>query len=182
MSNRQRQNYFAPFLAGILAWLVPGAGHVYIRRTLRGIIICICINGLFWTGVALGGIFTVEPLKQRWWFAAQMCAGVSGVTAWYRQEQYRRAVTEGFDDPQLRTPTPPPWTRQDKNLPEKWWYTYNQALVKEGISLSYPGETVALAYTGVAGMLNLMCIFDAVMLAAMGQFGEPERNERRKKT
>ncbi len=182
MSNRHRQNYFAPFLAGILAWLIPGAGHVYIKRTLRGIIICICINGLFWTGVAFGGIFTVEPMQQRWWFTAQMCTGVSGAAAWYRQEQYRQAITEQFDDPQLRTPTPPPWTRQDDRLPEKWWYTYKEALVKDGISLNYPSDTVARTYAGIAGMLNLMCIFDAVILAAMGKFGEPARSGRKEST
>ncbi len=178
MSDRHQQNYFAPFLAGILAWLIPGAGHVYIRRTLRGVIICICINGLFWAGVAFGGIFTVEPLRQRWWFTAQMCTGVSGVAAWYRQEQYRRAITDQFNDPQLRTPTPPPWTRQDPHLPGKWWHTYKEALAEDGLNLSYPAATVARAYAGVAGMLNLLCIFDAVILAAFGRFGEPARNRR----
>lgn len=182
MPKRYRQNYFAPFIAGILAWLIPGAGHVYMRRTLRGVIICICINGLFWTGVAFGGIFTVEPLKQRWWFTAQMCTGVSGVAAWYRQEQYRRAITEKFEDPELRTPIPPPPTRQRKALPGEWWKTYNEALAGKGLSLSYPADTVARAYAGVAGMLNLMCIFDAVMLAVMGRFGEPARRKREEKT
>ncbi len=176
MSNRYRQNYFAPFIAGILAWLIPGAGHVYLRRTLRGLIICICINGLFWTGVAFGGIFTVEPLRQRWWFTAQMCTGVSGVAAWYRQEQYRRTITEEFEDPELRTPIPPP------DLRGKWWATYTKALAGKGLNLSYPTDTVARAYAGVAGMLNLMCIFDAIMLAALGQFGEPARRKREEKT
>ena len=34
-----------------------------------------------------------EPLQQRWWFVAQMCAGASGGAAWYKQEQYRQAIT-----------------------------------------------------------------------------------------
>ena len=177
MPNR-RQNHFAPFIAGILAWLIPGAGHVYLKRTLRGIIICVCINGLFWTGVAFGGIFTVEPLRERWWFTAQMCTGVSGVSAWYRQEQYRRMITDNFKDDRLRTPTPPPATRRNPHLNGKWWQTYKQALVDEGLNLSYPSSVVARAYAGVAGMLNLMCIFDAVMLATMGSAGEPARKKR----
>ena len=88
-------------------------------------------------------------------------------------------ITDNFEDPRLRTPTPPPWIRQDPHLPEKWWRTYKQALADKGLSLSYPADTVARAYAGVAGMLNLMCIFDAVMLAAMGRFGEPARNKRK---
>ena len=178
MSNHHRQNYFAPFIAGALAWLIPGAGHVYLKRTLRGIIICICINGLFWTGVAFGGIFTVEPISQRWWFAAQMCTGVSGVSAWYRQEQYRRMITNEFEDERLRTPTPPLRTQKDSHLHGKWWQTYRQTLVDKKLNLSYPADTVARTYAGVAGMLNLMCIFDAVMLSIMGTAGEPVRRKR----
>ena len=72
-----KPNYPAALLAGILAWVIPGAGHMYLGRALRGIILCICINGLFWAGVAFGGVFTVEPLRERWWFAAQVGAGAS---------------------------------------------------------------------------------------------------------
>ena len=84
-------------------------------------------------------------------------------------------ITDDFKDDRLRTPTPPPYTKQNPHMHGKWWQTYKQALVDEGLSLSYPSDTVARAYAGVAGMLNLMCIFDAVMLATMGSAGEPAR-------
>ena len=45
-------------LATFLAWLVPGAGHVMLGRTLRGVIIFIIIGAMFWTGVGLGGVMT----------------------------------------------------------------------------------------------------------------------------
>ena len=162
VSRKGHQNSFAPFVAGILGWLIPGAGHVYLKRTVRGIIICICINGLFWSGVAIGGVFTTDPLKQRWWFTAQMCTGVSGIASWYRQERYRRAITDQMGI------SPKPMWMNDK----QWWDKYEQELVKRKLMLVYPTDVAARAYAGIAGMLNLLCIFDAVVLAMLGHFGE----------
>ena len=173
MAKTAKPNILTICLTGLLAWVIPGAGHVFLGRTVRGIIICICINGLFWAGVAFGGVFTVEPLRQKWWFAAQMCTGVSGAAGWVRQERYRTDITKNFADRDLRTPTPPRRGLGRRELAAKWWTAYNEALAAKRVNLNYPADTVARAYSGVAGMLNLMCIFDAVLLAAMGVFGEP---------
>ncbi len=172
MAKKSPADITAVLLAGVLAGIVPGAGHVYLRRTLRGVIICVCINVMFWAGVAFGGVFTVQPRTEKWWFAAQMCTGVSGLAGWYRQDrQHKKIVSDMPED--LRTLTPPRSTREPGDRHSRWQKAYEVRLVAEGISLTYPTSIVARAYTGVAGMLNLMCIFDAVMLAIMGRFGEP---------
>jgi len=46
-------------LAGLLAAAIPGAGHFYQGRTVKGAIYSICILGLFLCGQALGGWRTV---------------------------------------------------------------------------------------------------------------------------
>jgi len=165
MSKRERPRHATALVAGILAWVIPGAGHVYLRRTARGLILCVCINGLFWAGVAFGGVFTVDPLRQPWWVPAQMGAGVSGLASWYRQQQYRQVVTDqiGID------PVPP----REPRAARQWWDTYTEALAERGLALVYPTDSAARAYSGVAGMLNVMCVFDAVMLALLGKVGEP---------
>lgn len=43
----------------------------------------------------------------------------------------------------------------------------DQAVVDGGLALVAPTATVAYVYAGVAGLLNLMCMFDAVMLAVI---------------
>ena len=43
-----------PWLAGLLAWLVPGAGHLYQRRTGKGLLFMICILSTYFFGLALG--------------------------------------------------------------------------------------------------------------------------------
>jgi hypothetical protein len=40
-----------------------------------------------------------------------------------------------------------------------------------------PAAGVARAYTGIAGMMNLLCIFDVLMLGLMGVWGEPPATE-----
>ena len=153
-----------PLLAGVLAWLIPGAGHVYLGRAVRGVILCLCINALFWTGVAVGGVFTVEPVTQRWWFAAQMCTGASGLAAWYRQDRVRDRISASID-----APAP----RRGRAGGAAWQREFTEAVIQDNLDLNYPSDTVARAYSGVAGMLNLMAIFDAVMLAGLGRVGEP---------
>ncbi|MBX6314171.1 MAG: hypothetical protein IRY99_14835 [Isosphaeraceae bacterium] len=43
-----------PAKAAFLAWLVPGLGHFYQGRTGKGILYAVCILGLYFTGLALG--------------------------------------------------------------------------------------------------------------------------------
>lgn len=43
-----------PIIAGVLAFLIPGAGHLYQGRTIKGIIYCVSILGLFFWGQKLG--------------------------------------------------------------------------------------------------------------------------------
>jgi hypothetical protein len=39
--------------ACLFAWLLPGAGHFYLRRRSKGLIFLLCIGGLFVLGVAM---------------------------------------------------------------------------------------------------------------------------------
>lgn len=157
MSRDPKSDFITPFLAGALAWLIPGAGHLFLRRPVRGLILCAVINALFWSGFAIGGTFTVEPTQERWWYMAQMCTGVSGVVAWHRQ---KKANEEVYNVLRKRGAT-------------ATLTAYQEVLRDKQLALTYPGDIVARAYSGIAGMLNLMCIFDAVMLAMMGRIGEP---------
>jgi hypothetical protein len=39
--------------ACLFAWLMPGAGHFYLRRPAKGLVFFLCIGGLFLLGVAM---------------------------------------------------------------------------------------------------------------------------------
>jgi hypothetical protein len=207
-------------VALVLAWVVPGAGHAYVGRPVRAVIIFVTIGATFWAGVAMGGIMTVDCDNQRWWFAAEMLTGVHALVGWRRQQGLVDKLAEGLRDNRdmyavevqlherqgeladelenLRTLVrrlegnvrQATGAREKASLEERIRSARRQevdvrneiksctkqlrdlrseflteALVDDGLALVAPVETVAQAYAGVAGLLNLMCIFDAVMLA-----------------
>ncbi len=44
-----------PYVAAALAWLVPGLGHVYVRRRRRGLAFFVLVVAALWIGCALQG-------------------------------------------------------------------------------------------------------------------------------
>lgn len=164
MAKTQGKTRPSPLLAILLAWLVPGAGHLYIGRTVRGIIIFVTITATFWAGIAMGGVMTVDRQNEGWWFVADMLTGVNGLVGWRLQSRVYDRIT---GDPDVD------WRPPGGYDPAAWRVTQiDKKLAKEGLALVAPTETIARAYAGVAGMLNLMCIFDACILAVMGVTGE----------
>jgi len=151
-----------PVVAISLAWLVPGAGHVYLGRTTRGIIIFVVISATFWAGVAMGGAMTVDREQERWWFAAEMLSGVHGIAGWQWQRYVMRRLRA--DHPEMG----PPGGGAARQV------RADEVLAKKKLALVAPTASVARAYAGVAGLLNLLCMFDALILSLMGVAGEPK--------
>lgn len=152
-------------LAGLLAWFLPGAGHVYAGRKVRGAILLVTIAALFWTGLAMGGAMTVDRQYEPWWFAAQMLTGVHGVAGWYMQH---RIYDDLMDDPAIG---PPP--AKSSGRPDERQMRVDAVLREKGLVVAQPTDGVARAYSGIAGMLNLLCVFDVVILCFMGRHHEP---------
>jgi hypothetical protein len=111
-------------LAGLLAWLLPGLGHLYLGHRRRGLIFLVVIATTFWGGVAMGGVGnTVDPRKHTTWFMAQISTGAHALAAL----AWKQAADAD------REPV-----------------------------YSWQAENVAVVYTGVAGLLNLLVIIDAL--------------------
>jgi hypothetical protein len=177
MKEKQPQpNYPLAVLAGALAYLIPGAGHILLGRYVRGVIVFLGITGLFWTGIGFGGVFTVDPAHERWWYAAQTLTGVSGLYARHLSAGKSDAIARGLVNENKLGTLGPPLNPVDA---EAWWKVYNDKLAEDGLAVVYPVDVVSRAYSGVAGMLNLLVIFDAMLLGLMGRAGEepPEPQE-----
>jgi hypothetical protein len=147
---------------------------LYLGRPVRAAILFAVILGLFWSGVGIGGLFTVNPREEVWWWRAQMATGVSGMFSHWRQNLEYRDIEAAVSDkiPPLRTPT-------DRDTYARWLSHKQQAedreMARRDLALVPPASDLAMVLSGVAGMLNLMCIFDAVLLSLMGRYGEPRR-------
>lgn len=63
----------------LLAWLVPGAGHLRIGRPWPAAFVAAAVVPLFVLGMVLGGFENVNPERHRWYFATQVWAGIPAI-------------------------------------------------------------------------------------------------------
>ncbi len=74
-----------PFWAAFLAWLWPGAGHLYQRRYAKGFLFMVCILGtfLFGFGLGRGRVVYASTRKNdfRWQYFPQLGAGLAALPA-----------------------------------------------------------------------------------------------------
>ena len=68
-----------PIVAGLLAWLWPGAGHLYQRRYAKGVLFMVCILGTYLFGLVMSGYHAVyaswKPSDRRWQYICQLGVG-----------------------------------------------------------------------------------------------------------
>lgn len=150
-----------PGLAALLAWLIPGLGHLYQGRTAKGILFFVCILGTFVYGVYLGGrrdlgygravYMSFRQGDNRLYFLAQLGIGVPSfpalIQAFYVKNG-KSPLWNGFmappridseDNPALRDS--PTLDRLNYQLSSRFEY--------------------ATLYTVIAGLLNILAIYDA---------------------
>jgi hypothetical protein len=89
-----------PWVAGVLAFLVPGAGHFYQKRHFKGAVYFVCILGTFLFGMSLGewrAVYWTEtpgkdqfgrPAKKNLGFLAQAGIGTPAVFAYLQSRRY----------------------------------------------------------------------------------------------
>ncbi len=138
------------YLAALLAWMVPGLGHWYQGRTGKAVLYFVCILSLFFAGLALGDWRVVywrwvNPLAN----SEQFCINYPG------QFFAGLAAFPGVLQATLK------------------WYGFNPTLwgylaepSQNEINGLYPrlGKFVEMGYlyTTIAGLLNILAIFDAL--------------------
>lgn len=90
-----RINLKNPVIAGVLAFLIPGAGHLYQGRKFKALVYFVCILGLFYSGMAMADWKAVQPppkprpskiavLK----YAAQLAVGLPSMYGIVQRERY----------------------------------------------------------------------------------------------
>lgn len=128
-------------VAGLLALVLPGLGHWYLQQRRRAVVLFMTITATFWTGVAVGGVkSTVHATNNGAWFAAQLCAGTQALGAWAAGTRLSRM----YPDDQTGMPR-----------------------TKEAVAHTafWPSDNISVVYAGIAGLLNLLVLIDALARA-----------------
>ena len=180
MPQAENKSRHLAVVAMVLGYLIPGAGHVLLRRPVRGLVIFVVITATFWAGIGIGGVMTVDRYKERWWFCAQVLSGAQGLVGWQLNERaYTRTFAKLETDPAYQAIIAQGRLTESQANELRLAYM-ERVLAEEDLALVAPTDTAARAYSGVAGMLNLMCMFDALTLALMGVSGEPTEDGKKR--
>lgn len=154
---------YDPF-AALLSFLVPGLGQIYQGRVGKGLLFMVCLLGMFFFGMSLGswknvylpsrpankdtpliGTGWISPLiNDRLAFAGQFWIGIA---AWPAILQYNDK-----------------WFVAEETSP--WWHKFQQTPSSEELNkLQSEGDKtwdLAWVYTVIAGVLNILVIYDAL--------------------
>jgi hypothetical protein len=186
-----------PALAALLAWLIPGAGHLYQRRTGKGILYMVCILGTFFYGMYLGDCKVVYASWRnndtRWAYFCQIGVGLPALPALVQAERARSGRSPlfnvGFESPpksadkwreegvEQRQLAAQKQREADQALPDGADHS-TDAEKKPGLAddlqkYDSPDELawwnkylyryfeLGTVYTMIAGLLNILAIYDA---------------------
>jgi hypothetical protein len=134
-----------PFIAAVLAWLIPGLGHLYQRRTAKGVLFMVCILSTYFFGLfcsdghAVYASWTADD--QRLYYFAQVGVGAPALPALLQNYLVRNGKA-----PLWGGVMAPPVTAQERN---DWYRQLNRYL------------ELGTVYTTIVGLLNLLVIYDA---------------------
>jgi len=109
-------------IVGVLAWLIPGAGHFALGQRRRAYVICVSIIAMFFVGLYIGSVGVIDPVGAKPWYAAQMMNSPAVF--------FLGRISMAGDYPVFGRP-----------------------------------NEIGQIYTSIAGLLNLLCIVNAVYLA-----------------
>jgi hypothetical protein len=151
-----------PRLAAFLAWLLPGMGHIYQGRNGKGVLFFVCIVGTFVYGLYLGGGRVVyasvpNPLT-RWQYFCQLGVGLPALPAIVQRERIKQGKDPLFADWFMRPPRMQGDFRSTDASGNQVIHPDELAMWNHDLSDWFEMGTV---FTVIAGLLNLLAIFDA---------------------
>jgi TM2 domain-containing membrane protein YozV len=146
-----------PLIAAVLAWLIPGMGHIYQGRRAKGLLFMICLLGTFFYGLFLSDGRAVYASWQdndtkRYPYLCQLGVGLPALPALVQTYLVRDGKA-----PLLGGVMAPPATPAELS---DWYKILNRYF------------ELGTVYTMIAGLLNILAIYDA--WGGPVQFDEPE--------
>lgn len=155
-------------LAAFLAWLVPGLGHIYQGRTGKGVLFLVCIVSTFLYGLYLGDgrvvyastapVFS-RGFLDRWQYVCQVGVGLPALPALVQRDRARANPPKPplFHDRFMRPPGAQAAPTRDASGNQ---VEHPDELAQWNHDLGDMFE-MGTVYTVIAGLLNLLVIFDA---------------------
>jgi hypothetical protein len=149
-----------PVIAGVLTWLVPGLGHYYQGRIAKAILFFFCIVPTFWVGCVLGSgadtgfarnvYYSWRFQDKRLFFIPQVCLGMAAIPAGIQAIRIN-----GGHPPLFGSFMAPP--QVEEGDPTGVPPTLTEIIRKRHFLFE-----LGTYITVIAGLMNLLVIFDAI--------------------
>lgn len=156
-------------LAGLLAWIFPGAGHFYQRRFFKAFLFLFCVGTIFFVGCFLGSsrevgvarvvYFSWRESDKRFYFIPQGCLGIAAIPA-----LAQAFLSDGNNSPLGRFMAPP-----------RIKLNGAPPTLEEIITRLHIWYDLGTLFTTVAGLMNLLVIFDALAGPALATAAVSEK-------
>lgn len=141
-----------PWLAALWAWLWPGAGHVYQGRYSKGLLFMVCILVTYFWGLAIGdGHVVYASFKKsdiRYPYICQVGVGLPALPALVQRHRVMNGKEPLFGSDIMAPPRQPVIEHDYDQLAQ--WHADSGFYFELGT-----------LYTMVAGLLNVLAIYDA---------------------
>ena len=134
-----------PGFAAFLAWLFPGLGHFYQRRYAKGAVFTICIMTIYLYGMFITDGRAVyaawSPQNKRFYYLAQLGMGLPALPALVEAQRVNSGKGPLFGG---------------------WWRPPQDNRELDELHRVYAGWfELGTIYTALAGLLNVLVIYDA---------------------
>lgn len=160
------------YVALVLAWAIPGSGHFLIGEKGRGLVFALTIHGLFALGMLVGGLRVINPQDQMIWTYTQFLTGWPMLVANHlERSQFEPGYVEVGRDG--KTPMQreyengeagqrPPIADESRREERE---SYAKKFIEAHPLFAYHPKVqdVGAVYCGIAGMLNLLVMFDVLL-------------------
>ncbi|WP_425614695.1 DUF6677 family protein [Anatilimnocola sp. NA78] len=174
-----------PWVAGLLAWLWPGAGHLYQRRYGKGLLFMGCILSLFVFGLILGDgrvVYAMHPpgqgqreVRGRFGGMLTRLAAIAPLPYWLQAGVGLPAMPAILQRFRAEKHQPPLFggVMAPPNSPDEL------AIWQRDLNQRYD---MGLLYTMIAGILNFFAIWDAAAGPAPSEpVGGKKKDDEKKK-
>lgn len=170
-----------PWLAGFLAWLWPGAGHLYQRRYSKGVLYMVCILSLFFFGLILGQgrvVYAMHPPGQEATAVGggigvifTRIASIAPLPYWLQAMNGLPAMPAVAQRLMFKEHQPPPFggfMAPPSSMAElnRWQRQLNKRY------------DMGVLYTMIAGLLNFFAIWDAAAGPAPSEPVDPKKKKK----
>jgi hypothetical protein len=181
-------------IVAVLAWVIPGAGHFFIKEKKRAMIIFVTITATFTVGLYIGSIAVIDRVGAWPWYVGQMLTSPSvailaqttqnSTKQWHQEKQQAEntaliaaklnseairatkiANQQGSSDSIKKAQE---LNQKAKKAMQESALLQEQTQQAEFVSYGKPHD-IGQIYTAIAGAMNLLAILSAVYMAHSGR-------------